>query len=61
MIKDRRITGFTNDEEAALEPPDVVPLLIADELQRLGARDETWSRRCSPVEMIFTARPAQAW
>ncbi|MGY3176506.1 putative intracellular protease/amidase [Pseudomonas sp. TE12234] len=36
LIKGRRVTGFTNSEEAAVELTDVVPFLIEDEFQRLG-------------------------
>ena len=40
LVKGRRVTGFTNGEEAAVELTDVVPFLIEDELQVLGARYE---------------------
>ncbi|MNP03709.1 General stress protein 18 [compost metagenome] len=40
LIKGRRVTGFTNGEEAAVELTDVVPFLIEDEFQRLGGRYE---------------------
>jgi putative intracellular protease/amidase len=36
LIKGRRVTGFTNSEEAAVELSDVVPFLIEDEFQALG-------------------------
>jgi putative intracellular protease/amidase len=36
LIKGRRVTGFTNGEEAAVALTDVVPFLIEDEFQRLG-------------------------
>lgn len=36
LIKGRRVTGFTNGEEAAVELTDVVPFLIEDEFQKLG-------------------------
>ncbi|TYL44034.1 type 1 glutamine amidotransferase domain-containing protein [Dickeya chrysanthemi] len=36
LIKGRRVTGFTNSEEAAVELTDVVPFLIEDEFQKLG-------------------------
>lgn len=36
LIKGRRVTGFTNGEEAAVELTEVVPFLIEDEFQRLG-------------------------
>lgn len=40
LIKGRRVTGFTNGEEAAVELTDVVPFLIEDEFQALGGRYE---------------------
>lgn len=36
LVKGRRVTGFTNGEEAAVGLTDVVPFLVEDELQRLG-------------------------
>lgn len=36
LIKGRRVTGFTNGEEAAVELSAVVPFLIEDEFQKLG-------------------------
>lgn len=36
LVRGRRVTGFTNGEEAAVELTDVVPFLIEDEFQRLG-------------------------
>ena len=36
LIQNRKVTGFTNGEEAAVGLTDVVPFLIEDEFQRLG-------------------------
>jgi NAD(P)-dependent dehydrogenase (short-subunit alcohol dehydrogenase family) len=36
LIKGRRVTGFTNGEEAAVELTEAVPFLIEDEFQRQG-------------------------
>jgi len=36
LIKGRRVTGFTNSEEDAVELSDVVPFLIEDEFKTLG-------------------------
>ncbi|NSL54928.1 type 1 glutamine amidotransferase domain-containing protein [Uliginosibacterium aquaticum] len=36
LIKGRRVTGFTNSEEDAVELSDVVPFLIEDEFKALG-------------------------
>ncbi|MGS1077954.1 type 1 glutamine amidotransferase domain-containing protein [Pseudoxanthomonas beigongshangi] len=40
LVKDKRVTGFTNAEEAAVELTDVVPFLLEDELKAKGARFE---------------------
>lgn len=40
LVKGRRVTGFTNGEEAAVELTDVVPFLIEDEFKRLGGHYE---------------------
>jgi len=37
LVKGKRVTGFTNGEEAAVELTHVVPFLVEDELKRLGA------------------------
>jgi putative intracellular protease/amidase len=37
LVKGRKVTGFTNGEEAAVELTDVVPFLIEDEFKRQGA------------------------
>ena len=36
----KRVTGFTNGEEAAVNLTHVVPFLVEDELKRIGARYE---------------------
>ncbi|UYC13053.1 type 1 glutamine amidotransferase domain-containing protein [Xanthomonas sp. CFBP 8445] len=36
LVKGRRVTGFTNGEEAAVGLTEVVPFLVEDELRRLG-------------------------
>lgn len=36
IVKGRRVTGFTNDEEEAVHLTNVVPFLVEDELKRLG-------------------------
>lgn len=37
LVRGRKVTGFTNGEEAAVGLTDVVPFLVEDELERLGA------------------------
>ena len=36
LVSGRRVTGFANTEEAAMELADVVPFLLEDELKKLG-------------------------
>jgi putative intracellular protease/amidase len=40
LVKGKRVTGFTNGEEAAVGLTEVVPFLVEDELKRLGGRYE---------------------
>lgn len=37
LVKGKRVTGFTNEEEAEVQLTHVVPFLVEDELKRLGA------------------------
>jgi putative intracellular protease/amidase len=37
LVKGKRVTGFTNGEEAQVQLTHVVPFLVEDELMRLGA------------------------
>jgi putative intracellular protease/amidase len=36
LVKGKRVTGFTNGEEAAVSLTHVVPFLVEDELKRIG-------------------------
>ncbi|EJN04329.1 type 1 glutamine amidotransferase domain-containing protein [Phyllobacterium sp. YR531] len=40
LVKGKRVAGFTNSEEAAVQLTDVVPFLVEDELKRLGGHYE---------------------
>ena len=40
LVKGRRVTGFSNSEEAAVELTDVVPFLVEDEFKKLGGQYE---------------------
>ncbi len=40
MVKGKRVTGFTNGEEEAIQLTHVVPFLVEDELKRIGGRYE---------------------
>ncbi len=37
LVKGKRVTGFTNEEEKEVQLTTVVPFLVEDELKRLGA------------------------
>ncbi|WLD65485.1 type 1 glutamine amidotransferase domain-containing protein [Pseudomonas sp. OVF7] len=46
LVKGRRVTGFTNGEEADVQLTDVVPFLIEDEFKRQGGlyeKIENWA------------------
>ncbi len=40
LVNGKRVTGFTNEEEEAVNLTHVVPFLVEDELKRLGAKFE---------------------
>jgi putative intracellular protease/amidase len=40
LVKGKRVTGFTNEEEEEVKLTKVVPFLVEDELKRLGAKFE---------------------
>jgi putative intracellular protease/amidase len=40
LVNGKRVTGFTNEEEADVQLSHVVPFLVEDELKRLGATFE---------------------
>ena len=40
LVKGKRVTGFTNEEEEEVHLTEVVPFLVEDELTRLGASFE---------------------
>jgi putative intracellular protease/amidase len=46
LVKGKKVTGFSNTEEAAVKLTDVVPFLLEDELKKLGAiysKKEDWA------------------
>ena len=49
LVKGKRVTGFTNGEEAAVNLTHVVPFLVEDELKRIGGLYENcllYTSRC---------------
>ena len=51
LIKGKRVTGFTNCEEAALNLTHVVPFLVEDELKRIGGIYEK-AAAWAPFEVV---------
>lgn len=52
-MKGKRVTGFTNSEEAAVQLTKIVPFLVEDELKRLGGLYEKaadWRASSSQTE-----------
>jgi putative intracellular protease/amidase len=46
LVKGKRVTGFTNTEEQAVQLTKVMPFLVEDELKRLGglyAKGPDWA------------------
>jgi len=49
LVKGKRVTGFTNEEEEEMKLTHIVPFLVEDELKRLGAKFEkvpNWQPFC---------------
>ncbi|WP_217161913.1 type 1 glutamine amidotransferase domain-containing protein [Streptomyces sp. AC512_CC834] len=45
LVRGRKVTGFTNEEEAAVGLTEIVPFLVEDELKRLGgeySKTDVW-------------------
>jgi putative intracellular protease/amidase len=51
LVQGKRVTGFTNGEEAEVQLTKVVPFLVEDELMRLGAIFEK-VRNWSPFSIV---------
>jgi len=59
LVKGRRVSGFTNEEEEEVQLTRVVPFLVEDEMKRLGAifeRFRTGSLSPSPMAALSPAR-----
>ncbi|WP_405798454.1 type 1 glutamine amidotransferase domain-containing protein [Streptomyces sp. NBC_01506] len=59
LVRGRRVTGFTNEEEAAVELTEVVPFLVEDELIRLGAdyaKAGTWEPYVRTDGLLITGQ-----
>ena len=59
LIKDKRVTGFSNTEEEAVQLTDVVPFLLEDELKKKGAiysKEEDWSSNVITDGLLITGQ-----
>ena len=59
LIKDKRVTGFSNTEEEAVQLTDVVPFLLEDELKKKGAiysKEEDWSSNVITDGLLVTGQ-----
>ncbi|MBB5210283.1 type 1 glutamine amidotransferase domain-containing protein [Microbulbifer hydrolyticus] len=64
LVKGRRVTGFSNSEEAGVELTDVVPFLLEDMLKERGAEyskgDDWQSYICTDGLLITGQNPASS-
>ena len=63
VVRGKRVTGFTNSEEAAVELTEVVPFLVEDMLKTNGAefeRSADWRRMSSPTAADHGQNPASS-
>jgi putative intracellular protease/amidase len=59
LVKGKRVTGFSNSEEAAVELTDVVPYLVEDQLIALGGlyeKTEDWNPLAIVDGLIITGQ-----
>ena len=64
LVKGKKVAGFTNSEEDAVQLTDVVPLLVEDELIRLGGQyskvDDWQSYAITDGKLIMGQNPASS-
>ena len=64
LVKGKKVAGFTNSEEDAVQLTDVVPLLVEDELIRLGGQyskvDDWQSHAITDGKLITGQNPASS-
>ena len=63
IVKNKKITGFTNAEEAAVQLTDVVPFLLEDELKKKGAKYNSitnWKSFSITDGMLITGQNPQS-
>lgn len=59
LVRGRRVTGFTNSEEQAVDRVDAVPFLLEDELKRLGgtySKTDDWEPYVQEDGMLITGQ-----
>jgi len=59
LLKDRKVTGFTNTEEAAAGLTEIVPFLLEDELKRMGgiySKKEDWASYVVTDGLLITGQ-----
>jgi len=63
LIEDKKVTGFTNEEEAAVKLEEVVPYLLEDKLIKRGATFEAsglWQKHVTVDERLVTGQNPQS-
>lgn len=59
LIKGKRVTGFTNSEEAAVQLTDIVPFLLEDELKKKGglySKKDDWASYVVKDGLLITGQ-----
>ena len=59
LLKDRKVTGFTNTEEAAVQLTDIVPFLLEDELKAKGgiySKSDDWASYTVKDGLLITGQ-----
>lgn len=59
LVQGRKVTGFANSEEAAVELTDIVPFLVEDELKAKGAmysRGDDWAPHVVVDGLLITGQ-----
>ena len=59
LVKGKKVTGFTNSEEAAVHLTEIVPFLLEDELKHVGAiysKKEDWASYVVKDGLLITGQ-----
>ena len=59
LVKDRKVTGFTNTEEAAVQLTNIVPFLLEDELKAKGgiySKSDDWASYIVKDGLLITGQ-----